>query len=160
GHNQPVQCVQFSHGGTLIVTAGGADNTAHIWNAATSQSIETLRGHSSWVISAAFNKADTLVVTTSQDGTARVWDVKTGENIAQFNESPEDFRQGVPFWALFGSDEKSILTWTDGARYGRRYDCEACVGSVDELRRLAKARMQIRPLSTEEQRRFDQLSTE
>ena len=42
----------------------------------------TLRGHTGTVTSAAFNRDGRQAVTAGADGTARVWDVETGETIA------------------------------------------------------------------------------
>ncbi len=43
----------------------------------------TLSGHKDWVSSAAFSPDGTRIVTASYDGSARVWDTKTGALIAE-----------------------------------------------------------------------------
>jgi WD40 repeat protein len=58
------------------------DKTARIWDAAGGKEIAMLRGHQSWVRSAAFSPDGSCIVTASWDGTARIWDAATGEEIA------------------------------------------------------------------------------
>ena len=43
------------------------------------------RGHSSYVTSAAFSMDDNRLGTTSGDGTARLWDPRTGKQMLQIN---------------------------------------------------------------------------
>jgi WD40 repeat protein len=146
GHAQRVQSARFSHAGNQIVTAGGDDNTAHVWDTSTSEDLVTLRGHSGSVKSAEFDQTDTFVVTTSADGTARVWDVATGESVAELWTGRE------VVGASFKSDNKSIVTWP-GAGSGKRYPCRMC-GSVGELLVLAREQTRNRSLGAQERRRF------
>ena len=60
--------------GTLVITAGDGRHRAHL-GCRERQQKTILRGHSKQVTSMAFSLGGTRVVTTSADGTARVWDV-------------------------------------------------------------------------------------
>jgi WD40 repeat protein len=51
------------------------DHTARIWDVATGKEYFTLTGHRDAVTSAAFSPDGRQVVTTSWDGTARLWPV-------------------------------------------------------------------------------------
>ena len=60
------------------------DNTARVWDAATGKPIgEPLKGHESFVSSAAFSPDGKRIVTASLDKTARVWDAATGQPIGE-----------------------------------------------------------------------------
>src|SRR5262249_18466473 len=56
------------------------DGTAHIWDAASAKEIAVLRGHGGYVLSAAFSRDGSRIVTASgnilmasDDNTARIW---------------------------------------------------------------------------------------
>jgi len=64
----------FSPDGKRIVTAD--DKTARVWDADSGKPIgEPLEGHCGTVTSAAFSLDGKRIVTTSEDKTARIWDV-------------------------------------------------------------------------------------
>jgi WD40 repeat protein len=74
GHNGPVVSAAFSRDGKYIVT-GSLDNTARIWDALTGESLARLVAHTGGLVSVAFSPdQDNLVLTASQDHTARVWE--------------------------------------------------------------------------------------
>src|SRR5262249_55517551 len=150
GHLQRVLSAAFSHDSKLIVTAGGDDNTACIWDAIThDKPLTILRGHGASVLSAEFEPTGMFVVTAGNDGTARVWDIATGQNLATL------VGRGEPFaYASFSLDNtfKSIVTWGEDGRFVKRYRCDVC-GSVDDLLALAH-RPPHRPLEVAERKRF------
>jgi WD40 repeat protein len=90
GHSQSITALDFSHDGTRLVTASG-DRTARIWDPSswsgsrdglspsTWSSQVTLVGHKASLLHAEFSPDSTLVLTSSYDRTARVWDAQTGE---------------------------------------------------------------------------------
>ena len=91
GHVQAITALNFSHDGTLLVTASG-DRTARVWNPPswhldrtagasppswTSQ--VTLVGHKAALTLAEFSPDGSLVLTGGYDRDVRVWDAQTGE---------------------------------------------------------------------------------
>ena len=57
-----------------MVTAS-VDRTARLWDAASGKELAVLQGHKDPVRSAAFSPDGAKVVTASDDGTARIWQV-------------------------------------------------------------------------------------
>ena len=129
GHSQQITSLDFSHDGTKLVTASG-DRTARIWDPCSWSGARdgaspsawlsrvTLVGHKASLLHAEFSPDSTLVLTSSSDRTARVWDAQTGEclvshaghdgavNVARF--SARGF-----ILATAGSD-KTARVWTTG----------------------------------------------
>ena len=59
--------------------------TAIIWQVATGKQIARLDGHTKGINSVAFSPSGDLVVTTSDDNSARIWAVDTGKQVALLN---------------------------------------------------------------------------
>ena len=77
-----VVSVCFSSDGKQIAS-GSWDAIVKIWNASSGELQSTLTGHNAPVTQVEFIDADT-VVSSSNDGTTRAWDVATGTYKAEF----------------------------------------------------------------------------
>lgn len=102
GHTRPINFMQFSPGGKMIVTTSW-DNSAKIWNIQTGKLIADLDKHAGSVWSAYFSPDGKSVITASHKG-AIVWDVATGKLIRKINI------QGEIYSAQFSADGKNIIT--------------------------------------------------
>jgi WD40 repeat protein len=120
GHEATVWAVAFSPSGKLLLT-GGDDGTARVWEAATGKPVSPPLLHSVLlppnsrrgpVHAVAFSPDGTKVLTGSDDGTARLWNVATGKQIGP----PLRHRGGVRAVA-FSPDGKTVVTgtWTNEA---------------------------------------------
>jgi WD40 repeat protein len=69
--------VAFSPDGKWVVS-GSDDETVRLWDAATGAPLQTLEGHTDWIISVAFSPDGKRVVSGSDDKTVRLWDAATG----------------------------------------------------------------------------------
>jgi WD40 repeat protein/tetratricopeptide (TPR) repeat protein len=74
-----VHAVAFSADSHLLVTANS--NNAQIWEARTGKLLAVLSGHTGTINDAGFSPDGKLIVTASDDGTARLWDVQTGKTL-------------------------------------------------------------------------------
>jgi WD40 repeat protein len=79
----PQTGVAVSPDATLVVS-GGFDGVGHVFDAHTGKEIAELHGHSKGYFSADFYGTSD-VLTWSDDGTARLWDPRSGEQLAVFD---------------------------------------------------------------------------
>lgn len=115
--------VDYHVGTNRLLTAHGG--TAVLWDAATGLALEAL-DIGSGALAVAFSDDGRRALTASGDGPLRVWDVQTGEKIAEFHPPP--------------SDALAAAISPDGRRVAAGcYDHTVWVGDVDAggaLRRL------------------------
>jgi len=74
---KPAQCVAMSSDGKLVAAA--SSSVVCLLDGETGRIKAQLRGHKSYVWSAAFSSDDSLVVTSEHDGDTRIWDVASGK---------------------------------------------------------------------------------
>lgn len=81
-HADRVRVVRFSTDGNRLLTAG-EDYLLRVWDVASSSLKEVLRGHGGWVVDANFMDAEgDQILSTSTDGTIRVWKASNYVNAA------------------------------------------------------------------------------
>jgi WD40 repeat protein len=124
----------FSPDGTELVTAG-ADGTARIWSVAGARQLAVLNAHSGPVTSAGFNRRGTKVVTSGADGTARIWD-PNGQQLAVLRGEAGRINSS----AFSPGGRTVVIASDDGAAI---WSAELS-GSVQQLERIARARLQRR----------------
>jgi len=64
-----------------------------------------LRGHTGWVRHAAFSPDGKLVITASDDETARIWEVRSGQIVAELHG-----HRGIVSYAAFSPDSRLVVT--------------------------------------------------
>jgi ribosome assembly protein SQT1 len=119
-HTDSVCCVAIHPFDHFIVATGGCDDRAYLWrfskseNPTEEQWCFPLLGHSDTVTAISFNFNGKLLLTGSYDGTVRIWDVQTKQQI-QILEGPEDIE-----WAswhpkgnavIAGSKDGTVWLW-------------------------------------------------
>jgi len=109
-HEGSVHSVNYSADGKRLVTAC-SDGTARIYDTATMQVLQTLKGHTQEVTHAAFSTDGKRVVTASADRTARIWSVRDGSPVGSPLAQSEAVR-----WADFLGDGRWVVTRTATGR--------------------------------------------
>jgi len=127
GHNGGVNAVAFSPDGQWLAS-GSEDNTAWIWDISSilnSSGSEVappiplvLRGHRAWVTSVAFSGNGRWLVTGSDDGTARFWDLEASDptsesRVLHGHEAPVTSVEFSPDgqWLVTGSGDHTARLW-------------------------------------------------
>jgi WD40 repeat protein len=155
GHRNIVIDVAFSPDGSHLITAG-SDGVAKVWDISaalraasrgddtcvtTDQALLTLAGHSGDVTSVSVSPDGTRLGTSSEDGTAKVWDATTGEELLTLSG------HGRIFDVAFSPDGRHLGT------AGQDGMVRLYVLPIEELMALARSRV-TRSLTSEECRQF------
>ena len=61
-----------------------------LWDVATGRLLNTLKGHTKWVLDLEFGRDGRRLATVGADGSARVWDARDGRELRVFPETPRD----------------------------------------------------------------------
>jgi WD40 repeat protein/DNA-binding SARP family transcriptional activator len=86
GHTGDVWWAQWSPDGTRIATAGGADDTARVWDASASsptygEELLTFADHRAGVTNVSWSPDGQTIASSSFDASAKTWDAATGQVI-------------------------------------------------------------------------------
>ena len=109
-HDNEVSYATYSPNGKYIVTS--SYKTTKICDAKTKKQIGKTMMTGFWIRSLAFSPNGEFIVTTSHDKTAKIWDVKTGEQVGDLKH--EDNVNS----AQFSPDGKYIVTASDDGTAG------------------------------------------
>lgn len=119
----PVHCVAFSPNGTHIAWGRGGydEKLGRFWgdvklcDALTGQEVHTLQGHAGSVNSVKFSPDGTRILSGSEDGTMRMWDVNACQfvYIAKANTSRVHSVVFSPDGMLIasGADDRTVRVW-------------------------------------------------
>jgi WD40 repeat protein len=102
-HGFHVTLLQFSDSGRSLLSASHAEHSARLCDVATGYVLESPKGHSGLVQSAAFAPGGRTVATGASDGTVRLWDRATGRDGATLH--CDGF---VPLVLAFSADGRTL----------------------------------------------------
>jgi WD40 repeat protein len=104
GQSNRIGSVAISRDGRWVLTS--SDNFAQVWDVTADKAVRRLEGHSNWLYSVSFSPDGRQALTGSQDGTARLWDVATGQELRHFEMSSQT---KVVYSAIFSPDGRVAL---------------------------------------------------
>lgn len=79
GHGSAILAIAFSPVSSSTMVTGSGDNTARIFDCDTGTPIETLKGHTDWVLAVSFSPNGQMIATGSKDKTVRLWSSNKGK---------------------------------------------------------------------------------
>jgi WD40 repeat protein len=129
-----VRCVAFDPQKSNILASCSDDKTIKIWDITSGSCLSTLTGHSGWVLSVAFSKDGTRLVSGSADKTVKIWSVGSAGTF-----ECESTLTGHSGWVLSvafskdgtrlvsGSADKTVEIWSVGS--AGTFECESTLTS-------------------------------
>jgi len=87
GEGEVVRDVEFSPDGKALVSVAGnnSDFAIRLWEVGSGLPVRSLQGHTSIVWGVAFSPDGKMLASASKDGTAKVWDWRSGELLESLN---------------------------------------------------------------------------
>ncbi|NOY37431.1 MAG: hypothetical protein GXO83_07625 [Chlorobi bacterium] len=110
--NNPVHVLTFNHQGNLLLE-GNQLGIARIWDLQTKNVLNILRGHTARITDAQFSNNDSLILTSSMDGTIQLWDAN------DLNTQPVTYKDndGFVFAVAFSQDNQSFVSGSTQGDY-------------------------------------------
>jgi len=106
GHSRTLTTVKFNREGDLLFSCG-KDDKVNVWYTDNGERLGTYNGHHGAIWDIDINFSSSRLLTGSSDQTAKLWDVKTGEELYSFKHSSGVRSVG------FAHGERMILTVQD-----------------------------------------------
>lgn len=149
GHGAAVLATAWAPDGALFAS-GDHSGEVRVWDPATGKPVcRALRGHTAWITSLSWEPlhsstsetgAAELFVSASKDGSARVWNARTGANefsLSSHKESVESVRWGGAGLIYTASRDRTILVWAVEEGKTRAKVVRALAGHAHRVNALA-----------------------
>jgi WD40 repeat protein len=107
GHTGAVNAVDIALDGRIVTAS--ADGTARLWERPPTT---VFRGYADWVLDAEVTPDQRQVIGAGKDGTIRVWDIATQEEVMQLTDGSDSFLGAVNLLAV-SHDGRHVAAGTD-----------------------------------------------
>jgi serine/threonine protein kinase/WD40 repeat protein len=106
--------VAFSPDGRRVLCATG--EALHLWDVASAREVWKAEGHWSWIWRAVFSPDGRRILSAGRDGTVRLWDAETGDDLEHLPGHPGWRVWGLAFspdgrYAVSGADDGTARLW-------------------------------------------------
>lgn len=130
GHQgSKVEYVTFSPQGNMWASAG-FDHLIHILNSNDQTDVKIINGHKSLVNHVVFSQTGTIFASASDDGTVKVWDTATGNELYSFAAAVPSALFKQAYFAVFSADERYLYF---GGKSGKIYRVALSAGAQPEI---------------------------
>lgn len=85
-HRAPITSLSWQGERGEVLCTGSADHTVALWRPDDGTHLQTIAGHSSWVLGACFSTSGSLLATASWDKSIGIWDAHTGQHINKYSD--------------------------------------------------------------------------
>lgn len=134
GHSDWAGCVAFSRDNTMVTSAAG--EVIMLWEVGTGVLRAKLEGHEDRIRDVTVSQDGSLVASTSVDGTAKIWDAKTGALKQTFKYYLKDcvvIAFSLDNTLVSGSDRGSLRLWDFMTTAATPLETKKCSKSVETI---------------------------
>jgi len=107
-NRRSISQIDISPDGKLL--AANVLGAIHLWEIATGKLMSPLAAHTNWVVKLAFNQNGTQLLSTSWDGTARLWNSKTGKQLQVIDDAKESATSSISILTALSGDAAMVAT--------------------------------------------------
>lgn len=130
GHQgSKVEYVTFSPQGNMLASAG-FDHLIHILNNNDQTDVKIINGHKALVNHVAFSRNGGMFLSASDDGTLKVWDTATGNQLYSYMGAVQSALFKQNYFAVFSPDERYVFF---GGKNGKIYRVALAADAQPEI---------------------------
>jgi WD40 repeat protein len=113
-----INSIDFNSDGSILAVSGDGNwvdgSYLQLWDVSTKKVIHFLAGHNDPINSVAFSPDGQTLASGSQDGSVKLWDVKSGKELLTLSEQSDDCLPDKVTSVAFSSDGQTLVSSSNG----------------------------------------------